>query len=255
MTKIALIGYGKMGKAIDRIAPKAGVEVVAKVSPNSAEASHRKLTAEAVADADVCIEFSHPDAVMDNVRRIVDLGKPVVIGTTGWHHQLETVQQLVTEAGTGGLYAENFSIGVQLFLQVVREAAHLFNSWPQYDIACSEEHHRAKVDSPSGTALAMAHTLIESLDRKDTVRPKDALGAPLDSEIDIASTRCGSIPGTHTALFDSPIDTIAITHTARSRDGFAMGSIQAAQWLLGKKGLYHINDMLLERNGGVSHDL
>lgn len=215
--KIALIGYGKMGKMIEKSALERGHEIVARI--NSSEWDH-----DALQRADVCIEFSHPEAAVNNITKLAKLKKNIVIGTTGWYPQLELIQSVVDEAGVGAIYSANFSIGVNLMIAIVDHAASVMNAFEEYDVACIEAHHKQKVDSPSGTAEMITKTIEGTMKRID--------------KVPISSVRCGSIPGTHTVLFDSPCDTISITHTARSREGFASGAVLAGEWLQGKKGLY-----------------
>lgn len=206
--KLALIGYGKMGKRIEALASERGHEVVARITSG-------KWDLEGIKEADVCIEFTKPEAALENIRRLIELKKPVVVGTTGWYDKVDEVKTLV-EAHDGALiYSPNFSKGVALFLDLVAKAAGFL---PEYDVAGIEIHHNQKKDIPSGTALAMVKRAGRS--------------------IPISSVRCGTIPGTHTVLFDSPCDTITITHEAKNRDGFALGAIEAAAWLRDKKGFF-----------------
>lgn len=220
--KIALLGYGKMGKLVELEAGKQGLTVVARLS--------RKPDAAQIQEADVCIDFSHADSVVAHAAVAVGAGKNLVIGTTGWEQHLPAVKELADRHGVGILYAPNFSIGVSLFNKILREAAKLMRPFPCYDVSGSEMHHKNKADAPSGTALLLAETLVDGLGRS----------APLT----FSSVRCGEIPGTHTVIFDSPADTITLTHQARNREGFARGAIEAAKWLQGKKGFYTIEDML-----------
>lgn len=217
---IGLIGYGKMGKMVERLALERGHKVVSIVSRDSSflPLSH----------ADVCIEFSNPECVIENLRKVAALGKNLVIGTTGWFDQLDKVREIVEESGIGFLYAPNFSVGMNLFLSVVNETVKIMKDFPQYDIAGVEEHHSQKKDAPSGTALQIA----------DNVRRQ------LGHEIDFTSLRYGSIPGTHSLHFDSPADTITLTHQARNREGFAEGAVIAAEWLQGKTGFFTFEEAL-----------
>ena len=223
--KIALIGYGKMGRLIEQIALSRGHMITAKISPSL----KTKITAQALAAAEVCIDFSHPECVLNNIEQLCHLKKSVVVGTTGWYDNLDQVKNLVQEYSIGLLYAPNFSIGIHLFLQMIIQSAQLIASFPEYDIGITEAHHRHKVDSPSGTAKLIASHLQQNHSKKE--------------ECPISSFRCGSIPGTHTVYFDSPVDSITLTHQAHNREGFALGSVQAAEWLIGKKGIFTLNDL------------
>lgn len=211
---IALFGHGKMGEMVEACALQRGHSLV-KDRDNP----------------DLFIDFTVPDAVLGNVRKAVALKKNIVIGTTGWEAHFNEVRKIVENEGIGLLYSPNFSIGIHLFAQIVKEAAQLIDSFEEYDIGLIESHHKQKIDSPSGTAKMLLQTLNQNLQRKQTVQT--------------TSFRCGSIPGTHTVIFDSPADTIQITHEARNREGFALGAVKAAEWLHGKKGLYQFEDIFL----------
>lgn len=227
--KIALIGYGKMGKLLETTAVAKGHAVVARIDPHLAT---KTITADALAAADICIDFSNPESAIPNLQACAALGKSVVIGTTGWDAQRKQAEEIVKKYGIGCLYSANFSLGINLFMAIVARAAELINPFDDYDVAGYECHHNQKLDSPSGTAKALTEILLSKLSRK--------------SSCDFASIRCGAIPGTHTILFDSPADTITLTHQARNREGFATGAITAAEWLQNKKGWYTIQDLLGE---------
>ncbi len=244
--RIALIGFGKMGKEIARLAKEQGMAVAATIDPNEKEAGFKGISKEAIADADVCIDFSQPDAVVENVKKIASFGKNIVVGTTGWLEKEQEVKKAVEKNGTGLVYASNFSLGVNAFYRIVAQAAAVMNKFPAYDVFCLEMHHRNKADSPSGTAKSIEKILLEKIERK-----KKAIEEKLDrkiaaDEMHVASLRGGSVPGTHAVFFDSSADTIELRHTARSREGFALGALQAAKWINGKKGFYSIEDMLGE---------
>ena len=221
--KIALIGYGKMGKMIEKNALERGHEIVACINS-------KEWNADAVQQAEMCIEFSHPEAAVSHIKKLAALKKDIVIGTTGWYNHLDHVQSIVDEAGIGALYSPNFSIGIYLMMKIVEHAASLMNAFKEYDVACVEAHHRHKVDSPSGTAEMITKAIEGSLKRID--------------KVPTSSIRCGSIPGTHSVIFDSPCDHLDITHTARNREGFASGAVVAGEWLQGKKGLYTFNQCM-----------
>ena len=221
--KIALLGYGTMGRAVEKIASEVGHCIVARL--NSSDWNDEELN-----EADVCIEFTNPQSAVNNIKRAAELNKNIIIGTTGWYEHLPLVERLVHQNKIGALYSPNFSIGIYLFLKILSKASQLINSHDEYDVAGIEYHHAKKKDAPSGTALSIAKTIEANIDRIETVP--------------FSSVRCGSIPGIHSILFDSPHDTITITHEARDRDGFASGSVQAAEWIINKKGLYTFTDFM-----------
>lgn len=223
--KLTLIGYGKMGRMVEAAASSRGHTISSIIDPKG---PYRKISKESIDCADVCIEFTNPHNAVDNIRSCALLGKSLVVGTTGWYDQLAEVQEMVEKMGIGLLYAPNFSTGVHLFMRLVRAAARLIEPFSEYDVALWEEHSKNKRDKPSGTALKLADILMQEIKR----RPE------------ICSLRCGSIPGTHSIQFDSPVDTITLRHTARSREGFAAGAVAAAEWLKDKKGLFTLDDLM-----------
>lgn len=223
--KIALIGYGKMGQMIEKMAANRGHSIVAWITSPSWDE-------DALKDADICMEFTHPESVFANLKKIAKAKKQVVIGTTGWQSQLDEVRSLVEKNRIGALYAANFSLGVNLLLEILKHASKVMNAFEEYDVAGIDCHHNQKKDSPSGTALEIAKAVETHMDRIE--------------RMPFSSIRCGSIPGTHTVIFDSPCDTISISHEARNREGFATGAIMAAEWLLGKQGIYTFADCMQE---------
>lgn len=228
--KIALIGYGKMGKLIEKLALERQYLVVGRIT------SQDSYCKEKLNEADLFIDFSHPEQVSNTILWASELKKQVVIGTTGWYERLDSVKEMVAESNIGLFYDANFSLGVHLFLNIVADAAQLMDSFHEYEIAGYEMHHSRKVDAPSGTAFKMLDLLKAKMPNRDLQNK--------NLETFFPSIRCGSIPGTHTLLFDSPSDSISLTHTARSREGFAQGAIQAAEWLGARKGVYTMYDML-----------
>jgi len=224
MRKLAIVGYGKMGKLIEQLAPEYDFEVALKLdefnNPDGAGLHARNF-----AGVDVAIEFSVPSAVPGNVEGIAALGVPLVVGTTGWLEHKERVERAVKRHQTGLVWSPNFSIGVNVFFRLVAEAARLVAAEPAYGAWAWEIHHAAKKDAPSGTLLK----LVEEMKKAGYARP-----------IDVGSNRAGTIPGTHEIGFDSGADTITLRHTARSREGFARGALKAAQWIIGKKGFYEL---------------
>ncbi len=240
------MGYGKMGQVVDRALHDRHVEVVAKL--NTLETS---VTEKAIAEADVCIDFSHPDAVLKHIGIACKAGKDLVVGTTGWDDHLDSVKSLVEEAGIGLIYAANFSLGMHLFGWIVKEAARLFGQVEGYDCAGYEIHHSQKGDSPSGSAKWLSETLVEALPDKDKVLYEQPKKMVMPNQLQFSSVRCGKTPGTHTVLFDSRADTIELTHRARNREGFGLGAVMAAHWIVGRKGVFQLDDMIEVLGRGI----
>jgi len=193
---------------------------------------------------DVCIDFSLPDAVLSNVRHVAAAGKNMVIGTTGWYDRLPEVEKFARTRRIGIIYAPNFSFGVNLFFEIVEKASELLSPFSQYDPYIHEWHHRHKADSPSGTAHHLSHIIIDKIERKKTAISGDVTGRIPEDHIHISALRAGGAPGSHTIGFDSDIDTITLTHSARDRRGFAQGAVSAAEWIAGKQGLFTMRDLL-----------
>jgi len=242
MLNIALLGYGKMGKAIDAIAEAHGCHVAHRLE------STDSLTPERFNDVDAIIDFTRHDAFLYNLPALLEARKPIVVGTTGWHKELERVKQHVYAYNGAMIYASNFSLGVQLFFRAVRAVARLYAPFPDFDIAISEIHHTAKLDSPSGTALTIANEILANIPRK-TVIQTDTHQKPLEHELQISSMRLGKVYGTHSVHIDSEFDEITFTHNAKSRYGFAKGALEAAKWIQGRTGVYSIDDFLDEKLG------
>lgn len=244
--KIALIGYGKMGKTIEQIALKRGHQIVLRVDVNNS----KYIDTGDLKGADVAIEFSRPDSAAENIRKCFKAGVPVVCGTTGWYDQLDSISKDCKESSGSFFYATNYSIGVNLFFELNKKLAQLMNSQTQYDeVLIHESHHLEKLDSPSGTAITLAQDVIENIDRvKHWVNYKTDesvnMGAETEGELPIFSTREDEIPGTHIIKYFSDVDEIEIVHKALSRQGFAIGALTAAEWLQGKKGVYTMKHML-----------
>lgn len=235
--KLALLGYGKMGRAIEKLATEAGDEVVMRIDVDNKEA----LTAENIRRADVAIEFSHPEVAYSHIHFCLQQGVPIVSGTTGWLERLSEIEALCREKQGAFFYASNFSVGVNLFFAANRYLARLMNHWPAFDVGVSEWHHRFKQDAPSGTALTMVEDILAEVERKENWVPGPTTHP---SELGVISGRLGHIPGTHTVQYESEVDTIILQHTARSREGFAQGALQAARWLVGKQGMFGMADLL-----------
>lgn len=241
---IALIGYGKMGREVECVAKEKGWKVV-RIFDVKDNPGGMGLSAESLKGVDVCIDFSTPAAVMDNIEAVTASGKSMVVGTTGWYGRIDHVKKLVKERKTGLLYASNFSLGVNLFSQIVMDAAHLFDRHPEYDVAIHETHHHGKADSPSGTALSLGSLVLQHLKRKAELLTETSHGQIKPDQLHITSTRIGHATGSHIVMFDSDADSIELIHTAKNRRGFAVGAIVAAEWLKGKKGFYTMRDVIL----------
>ncbi|AMQ01688.1 Dihydrodipicolinate reductase [Pedobacter cryoconitis] len=240
---IALIGYGKMGQIIERFAIERGHEVVLKVGiDNLAD-----LTVSNLRKADVAIDFSTPDAAINNIYTCFDANVPIVVGTTGWYGQLQEIKDECLRRNNTLLYGSNFSIGVNLFFHINEVLAKVMNNYPVYEVQVEEIHHTQKLDSPSGTAMTLAEGIIENMDRKsEWVNELDgnpALEVLKQEQVLIASQRIENIPGTHTVIYSSEVDEIELKHTAHSRAGFALGAVVAAEWLQNKQGFYNISDI------------
>jgi 4-hydroxy-tetrahydrodipicolinate reductase len=251
---LGIIGYGKMGRMIEAAAKSRGHIITAVIDPyiepyiddaaSAGSVLFRSLTEageeSAVKAADVFVEFTRPDTAPGNIGAAASLGKPVVSGSTGWYEKLEEVSAAVKQAGSSLLWSSNFSLGVNLFFRIASYAAKLADPFPEYDAGGYEIHHNKKADSPSGTAKILVDRVLASMSRKT---------------LNYASLRVGSVPGVHSLIFDSPADTIEITHTARNREGFASGAIIAAEWLVScpgpgksagpaKRGIFTMDDVL-----------
>lgn len=239
--KIALVGYGKMGHMIAESARACGHEVVVTVDVAAKDADvvvpagEYPAVARAVksSGADGIIEFSHPSAVMGNIRALLPLGIPVVVGTTGWNDKREEVARLAADCGGVIMTSSNFSIGVNMFYKIIDAAVRLAEPFAEYDVSTWEMHHNQKADSPSGTALEIARHILANTNRKTEIVTEEFHEKPQPQQLHVSSTRCGAVPGTHTVFFDSAADTIEITHRARSRAGFAAGAVHALERLCG----------------------
>ena len=257
--KIALVGYGKMGHMIAECAKTLGHEVVATVDVVSEDATVKvpvgdyDAVARAVksSGAEGVIEFSHPTAVMGNIKALLPLGLPIVVGTTGWNDKHAEVDALAAKCGGIIMTSSNFSIGVNMLLKIIDEAVKIMEPWSEYDISTWEMHHNQKADSPSGTAITIAEHILANTKKKTEMVTDAFHEKPRAEQLHVSSTRCGAVPGTHTVFFDSKADTIEITHRARSREGFAMGSVHALERLsdaiktgrLTKGKLYGMSDL------------
>jgi 4-hydroxy-tetrahydrodipicolinate reductase len=227
---LAIVGHGKMGRLIEQLAPEYGFDVKLRLDVNN-NARFEGMTAENFRGVDVAIEFSTPETAPENIERLARLGVSAVVGTTGWFVHLERMREIVAREKTALVWSSNFSVGVNIFSQIVGEAARMMARQPDYGAWAWEIHHATKKDAPSGTLLA----LVEKMKQNGYGKP-----------IDVSSSRSGAHPGTHEIGFDSGADTITIRHTARSREGFARGALRAARWLHGKKGFFDFRDIVNE---------
>lgn len=230
--KIALLGYGRMGKTIEQIALQRGHEVVLKVDVNTPNYD--------ITDADVAIDFSIPSAAFNNISNCFEHSVPVISGTTGWLDKFEEATKLCESKNGGFIYASNFSLGVNIFFELNEQLAKMMSNLNQYDVSMEEIHHTKKLDAPSGTAITLAEGVIKHTSKKnwqlDVTNSAD--------EIPIVAKRIPDVPGTHTVEYQSEVDGIEIKHTAHNRNGFALGAVIAAEWLVGKHGIFTMKDVL-----------
>lgn len=229
--KIALLGYGRMGKAIEKIAKDRGHEIVAKIDKDN--------PLDSLNNADVAINFSVPNAALANITNALNVGIPVVCGTTGWLDHKKEVDALCNKLEGAFLYASNFSLGVNLFFELNKKLASYMQGFPEYKVEIEEIHHTQKLDAPSGTAITLAEGVIDNSKHEQW-----HLDGEVQEGFPIKALRENDVPGTHTVSYHSEIDSIEITHTAHSRTGFALGAVVAAEWILGKKGVFGMRDVL-----------
>ena len=229
--KIALLGYGKMGQVIERIALERGHEIVLKKDETN--------TFEGLLDADVAIDFSVPTAAVDNISSCFDANVPVISGTTGWLEHYDAVVALCNEKKGAFISSSNFSLGVNLFFELNEYLAKIMSKFDSYTVEMEEIHHTQKLDAPSGTAISLAKGVI-----KNSSYTNWTLDHPKKDQIHIETKRIGTVPGTHTVTYNSAVDEIEIKHTAHNREGFALGAVIAAEWIIGKKGVFTMKDVL-----------
>ena len=230
--KIALVGYGKMGQIIDELATKKGHQIVAKLNETP--------TISSLNNAEVVIEFSNPEVAFNNIKFCLENKIPVICGTTGWLSQKPEIEKIALENETAFLYGSNFSLGVNLFFELNRKLAEMMAKFPEYNVQLEEIHHTHKKDAPSGTAISLAEDIIENNSTFDAWK----LDATENKNLGIDAIRKDEVPGTHSVFYKSEVDEIEIKHTAFNRNGFAMGAIVAAEWILGKKGIFSMKDVL-----------
>lgn len=229
--KIALLGYGKMGKVIERIALERGHEIVLRKDHNS--------SFNGLENADVAIDFSVPDSAVANISECLNSGIPIISGTTGWLANYPKMEALCLAKNGSFIYGSNFSLGVNVFFELNEYLAKMMANLKQYKVSMEEIHHTQKLDAPSGTAITLAEGVIKHTDYANWT-----LETPISNEIHIEAKRIENVPGTHSIFYDSEVDQIEIKHTAHSREGFALGAVIAAEWLIGKKGVFTMKDVL-----------
>ena len=234
---ISLIGYGKMGKTIEKIALERGHSVVCKIDIDNQNA----FESENFRASDVAIEFTSPATAVANIRKAFEAGVPVVSGTTGWTDKLAEIKKQVETEGYSLLWSSNFSLGMNVFFALNNYLAKIMNKFPSYNVLMEEVHHIHKLDAPSGTAITLAEDIIANVERKKAWVKGDQKSA---EEIAIYSIREGEVPGTHSIMYESDFDSIIMTHEAKNRDGLALGAVLAAEFLAGKKGFYTMKDVL-----------
>lgn len=240
--RIALVGYGKMGRAVEAEAIARGHEIVLRADREDMDAARalRPGTCDAI------IEFTHPESALANFRALLPTGVPIVTGTTGWNAALEELKEEVEACGAGFMHSSNYSIGVNVLFQLNKVLARLMNAHPGYDVYIEEAHHRHKKDAPSGTALSLAWQVVEGLDRKETLASSDLQHRPpRPEELSVAFTRAGEIIGDHSVTYISDIDKVTISHSAFNRRGFALGAVIAAEWMQGKRGFFEFSETFL----------
>lgn len=238
LPKIAILGYGAMGKVIETLAKDKGYEITDIFDQDN------PLQKDADYDFDVAIDFTLPDSVIENVRILSEKNKSVVVGTTGWYDQIDDVVEIVNNNNTGLVWGSNFSVGVQMYFKIVDYASKLVNKVDNYDIFVHEMHHKRKKDSPSGTAETISDIIIENVDRKASKEIETIHGEVDSSKLHVTSSRGGEVTGTHSVYLDSLADAIEVTHRAKNRTGFALGSLLAANWIKDKKGFYSFKDIM-----------
>ena len=234
--KIALVGYGKMGKTIEQIALSRGHEIVSIIDINNPD----DFESAAFKSADVAIEFTTPATAFDNYMKCFAANVPVVSGTTGWTARMSEIKEMCEKEGKTFFYASNFSIGVNIFFALNKYLAKVMNNFPSYDVRMTEVHHIHKLDAPSGTAITLAEGILENIDRKDRWTLETAEKA---ADLPIHAIREGEVPGIHEIIYESDVDTISIKHDAKSRAGFALGAVVAAEFTAGKKGFLGMSDL------------
>ncbi len=245
--KILIVGYGRMGREVEQVLVRRGHEIVGRVDEKPGVGDAPRPSPEMLKNADAAIEFSLPEGVEGNAAVYAAAGLSAVVGTTGWKDAEPRVRALVEKSGIGFVTGSNFSIGAHIFFALVGEAARLIDPFEDYDALLMEIHHNQKKDSPSGTALTAAERVLAGLSRKKRIATERLDRRIAPDELHVVSARVGTVPGTHTLLVDSAADSIEVVHTARSRSGFALGAVLAAEWIAGKKGFYDVRDFIADK--------
>lgn len=240
---IALLGYGRMGRDAEQAAIERGHTVTLRFTSHHQLGNAGSIAADLIG-IDCCIDFSTAAAAIEHIQKIAPLQVPLVVGTTGWHEHLARLTELVTQCEGTLFHAANFSVGAHVFFHAVEAASDLMNRFTDYDIAIHEVHHRLKKDAPSGTALALAKRILDRVGRKTSVVSSLTNAQLLPHELLVTSSRVGSVAGTHSVFFDSPIDSLQLTHTAHNRRGFADGAVRAAEWVRERTGVFTMDDFL-----------
>lgn len=241
---IIIAGYGRMGREVEEVCARRNHNITLRVDPKPGVGDQDTLTASVLEGADAVIEFSLADGVVENASMYAEAGVPAVVGTTGWDKRRNEVETIVTNRGGSFLWGSNFSIGAHVLFALAEHASKIMNKLPDYDVMALEIHHAKKKDSPSGTAMRLGEKIISGLERKTKIVTEKLDRQIEPDELHVASVRGGTIPGIHTMLMDSAADTIEIKHTARTRSGFALGAVLAAEWLVGKRGFYRVEDFV-----------
>jgi 4-hydroxy-tetrahydrodipicolinate reductase len=257
MTRVLLVGYGKMGKLIAKLAPDFDITIASIVDrdiqtnelPKDAKI-FSQLVPEAINGCDVAIDFAEAGDILSRISLFAKCSCPAVIGTTGWDKQEYEAKQIIAASDIGLISAPNFSLGVSLFLQLAGAAAKLFTNFPQYDVGMHEMHHRQKQDAPSGTAKLLATKVLSHYPKRERMETTPVDHALASNAIHSSSFRVGFVPGMHELMFDSLEDTITLTHTARNREGFAKGALTAAHWIISKKGWFTLDDLIIDKLKG-----
>lgn len=243
--KIALLGYGNMGKEIEGLVDKAGKHQIVSISLRQ---PGEKIDEQSLKEVDVVIDFTSPQIVLENIKTVTMMGKNMVVGTTGWYDHLEEVKTMVGKRGTGLIYGQNFSVGANIFFKIVAFASTLFSKFGSYDVYGFEVHHSGKKDSPSGTALKIGSEILAHFPQKKMIQAEKLDRQIKPEELHFTSVRGGRNPGFHQVVFDSAADSVNLSHQAHSRVGFATGAVLAAEFIAGKRGFYNF-DQLFDQGG------
>lgn len=235
---IAIVGYGRMGQEIEATANEQGVKIDAIFDVKN------PLTDLTNYSFSTAIEFTHPDAVLQNIKILAENGRNIILGTTGWYDKTNEVKAIVQQNNIGLVWGANFSIGVNIFFEMIKNSSSIFNAFEDYDVMVHEMHHKNKVDSPSGTALKIAGTIVNQIHRKDKIVSDKIEGKIEENALHVSSTRGGEIFGRHSVYFDSATDEIMISHNAKNRKGFAKGAVLASKWVFNRKGFFEFSEVI-----------